>query len=77
MQPISRTETVLLSSLSIVAIAILINAWRQSSEALYSSIAVSTLAFTTSYALIRWTGDALLAKGLKGRDMSKKAPLEM
>jgi UDP-N-acetylglucosamine--dolichyl-phosphate N-acetylglucosaminephosphotransferase len=40
-------------------------------------LAISGLAFAFSYAVILWTGDVFLKRGYKGRDMSKKNPVEM
>lgn len=74
---LSSTETIYLSVGSLASIAVLINAWRENGEALYSSLAISGLAFTISFALIRWTGSSFVAKGFKGRDMGKKNPIEL
>jgi len=77
MQDLSTTETYSLSVLSIACIAVLINAWRSDGEPLFASLAISGLAFAFSYAVIRWTGDLFMGRGYKGRDMSKKSPVEM
>ena len=77
MQDLSSTETYSLSILSIACIAVLINAWRSDGEPLFASLAISGVAFAFAYALIRWTGDLFMKRGYKGRDMSKKSPIEM
>jgi hypothetical protein len=35
------------------------------------------LAFSMTYAFVRWSGPAFFKAGLKGRDMSKIMPKEM
>ena len=77
MRDLSATEVYSLSILSAICLAILINAWRSDGEPLYASLAISGLAFAFAYALIRWTGDVFLKRGYKGRDLSKKNPVEM
>lgn len=77
MQPLSGTETYSLSAVSIVCLAVLYNAWTTDGEPLFASLAISGIAFAFSYCVIRWTGDVFLKRGYKGRDMSKKNPVEM
>lgn len=77
MQPLSGTEVYSLGILSVACIAILINAWQSDGEPLYASLAISGLAFAFSYAVIRWTGDVFLKRGYKGKDLSKKNPIEL
>ncbi|QIX00712.1 hypothetical protein AMS68_006229 [Peltaster fructicola] len=77
LKPLSRTETSLLGLGFIASVAVLIKTWQDNGEPLLSSLAISGLAFTSCFALIRWTGDAFLAKGFKGKDMSKKNPTEI
>ena len=77
MQDLSRTEWSSLSVLAVACVAILVNAWRNDGEPLYSSLAISGLAYAFSYALVRWTGDVFIKRGYKGRDMSKKHAVEM
>ena len=74
---LTRTETYALSALSVVCLAVLANAWRDDGEPLFASIAISGLAYAFTYALIRWTGDVFIKRGYKGRDLSKKNPVEM
>lgn len=77
MQPLSGAETYSLTALSVVCIAVLFNAWRSDGEPLFASLAISGIAFAFSYAVIRWTGDVFLKRGYKGKDLSKKNPIEM
>lgn len=77
MQGLSSTETSSLGLLSIVCISVLVNAWRSDGEPLYASLAISGLAFAFCYAVIQWTGDVFMRRGFKGKDLSKKNPIEM
>jgi len=40
-------------------------------------MALSGLAYAATYAIIRWTGDAFMKAGRKGKDLSKKVAIEM
>ena len=77
MRDLSITEMYTLGVLSASCLAILINAWKSDGEPLFASLAISGIAFTVSYALVLWTGDVFIRRGYKGRDMSKKNPIEM
>jgi UDP-N-acetylglucosamine--dolichyl-phosphate N-acetylglucosaminephosphotransferase len=77
MRDIRPAETLGLSAVSLACIAVLVDTWRSNGEPLYASLAISGLAFAFSYAVILWTGDVFLKRGYKGRDMSKKNPVEM
>jgi UDP-N-acetylglucosamine--dolichyl-phosphate N-acetylglucosaminephosphotransferase len=77
MRDIRPAETLTLLAISLACIAVLVDTWRNDGEPLYASLAISGLAFAFSYALILWTGDVFLKRGYKGRDMSKKNPVEM
>lgn len=77
MQDLTSTEAYSLSVLSIGCISVLVNAWRSDGEPLFASLAISGVAFAFSYALIRWTGDVFIRRGYRGRDLSKKNPIEM
>lgn len=76
-QDLSSTERYSLSLLSVLCLAILINAWRSDGEPLFASLAISGIAFAFAYALVRWTADVFIKRGYKGRDMSKKNPIEV
>lgn len=77
MHELSSTETYSLSVVSVACLSVLVNTWRNDGEPLYASIAISGLAFAFSYAVIRWTGDVFLKRGYKGRDLSKRNPIEL
>lgn len=77
MQDLSSTEVYSLGVLSIACVSILINTWRNDGEPLFASLAISGAAFAFSYALINWTGDVFIRRGYKGKDLSKKNPIEM
>ena len=77
MQALTSTETYSLSVLSITCISVLINAWRSDGEPLFASLAIAGVAFAFTYALIPWTGDVFMRRGFKGKDLSKKNPIEL
>jgi hypothetical protein len=77
MQPLSNTEAYSLSVLSIACISVLVNAWRSDGEPLFASLAIGGVAFAFTYALIPWTGDVFIKRGYKGKDLSKKNPIEL
>ncbi|GAB7363695.1 hypothetical protein MBLNU230_g4263t1 [Neophaeotheca triangularis] len=77
MPELTSTEAYSLSGLSIVGLAILINAWKSDGEPLFASLAISGLAFAFAYALVKWTGDVFIRRGYKGKDLSKKNATEI
>jgi UDP-N-acetylglucosamine--dolichyl-phosphate N-acetylglucosaminephosphotransferase len=74
---LSRTETYSLLSLALACVGVLANTFQGDGEPLIASIAFSGLAFCSSYALIRWLGQAFMRRGFKGKDMSKLKQSEM
>lgn len=74
---LSQRETWSLLCLSGVCLALLTPTLRGQGAPLVASIAFSGLAFSLTYALIRWLGDAFMRVGLKGKDMSKVHKVEM
>lgn len=68
---LSSTETLYLSSLSLVCVAVLVRTFEGEGEPLVASLALSGIAFAASYAMIRWLGPTFIKAGLKGRDLSK------
>lgn len=68
---LSRTESWTLSTLSATCLAITANTFQGDGEPLIASLAFSGLAFSATYAMVRWAGPAFLKAGRKGRDMSK------
>jgi hypothetical protein len=74
---LGRTEVLSLLSLSLACIGTLANTLHGDGEPLIASIAFSGLAFSFTYALIRWLGNAFMRAGLKGKDLSKLRQVEM
>ncbi|KAG9925343.1 UDP-GlcNAc-1-phosphate transferase, partial [Aureobasidium melanogenum] len=74
---LSNTETWSLLACSAASLGVLSNTWSSDGAPVFASIALSGLAFSSSYAIIRWTGDAFIRVGRKGKDMSKKQPIEL
>ncbi|KAK5624920.1 hypothetical protein RRF57_000636 [Xylaria bambusicola] len=68
---LSRTETINLSALSLVCVAVLVRTLEGEGEPLIASLALSGLAFAATYATIKWLGPTFIKAGLKGRDLSK------
>ena len=76
MDQLSSTETLSLAAITLASGTVLWNAVREG-EPLISSIAMSGLAFTSAFCLIRWLGSVFMRAGLKGKDMSKPKKLEI
>ena len=76
MDQLSNTETLSLAAITFASGTILWNAVREG-EPLISSVAMSGLAFTSAFCLIRWLGNVFMKAGLKGKDMSKPKKLEI
>ncbi|KAI1100679.1 glycosyl transferase family 4-domain-containing protein [Jackrogersella minutella] len=68
---LSRTETLYLSGLALVSIAIFVRTFDGEGEPLVASLALSVFGFTVTYALIPRLGNIFMKAGLKGRDLSK------
>jgi len=77
MQQLSATEAYSLSVLSAACLAVLVNAWKSDGEPLFASLAISGIGFAFTYGLIRWTGHVFIRRGYKGKDLSKKNPIEI
>lgn len=68
---LSRSEALSLLTLSGASLAVLANTFHDDGEPLIASLALSLLAFSLCYAMIRWLGPRFIAAGFSGRDMSK------
>ncbi|KAI0888712.1 glycosyl transferase family 4-domain-containing protein [Annulohypoxylon maeteangense] len=68
---LSNTETLYLTGLTLACVAVLVRTFDGEGEPLIASLALSSLAFAATYAMIRWLGRTFMKAGLKGRDMSK------
>ncbi|KAI7219067.1 UDP-N-acetylglucosamine:dolichyl phosphate N-acetylglucosamine-1-phosphate transferase-like protein [Hortaea werneckii] len=77
MQQLTATEAYSLSVLSAACLAVLVNAWKSDGEPLFASLAISGIGFAFTYGLIRWTGHVFIRRGYKGKDLSKKNPIEI
>ena len=74
---LSRGETSTLCVLTVACLAIVGNTFHGDGEPLLASLGLSGMALSLAYCLIRWLGNAFIAAGLKGRDMSKLRKVEM
>jgi UDP-N-acetylglucosamine--dolichyl-phosphate N-acetylglucosaminephosphotransferase len=68
---LSFTESLTLLSLSAACLGIIGNTFHGDGEPLIASLAFSGIAFSSSYAMIRWLGPTFMKAGLKGKDMGK------
>lgn len=74
---LSRAETLSLATLSAACAAILANTFQGDGEPLIASLALSGIAFSLTYSMIRWLGPVFMKAGLKGVDMSKHHKKEL
>ena len=74
---LSRTETWTLLALSTACLAVAAKAYQGYDEPLMTSLAFSGLAFSVTFAMVRWAGPSFIKNGRKGRDMSKVNAKEM
>jgi UDP-N-acetylglucosamine--dolichyl-phosphate N-acetylglucosaminephosphotransferase len=68
---LSRTESWTLLTFSAACLAITAKTFQGEGEPLVASLAFSGLAFSATFAIVRWAGPAFVKAGRKGRDMSK------
>ena len=68
---LSRTESWPLLTLSAACLAVAANTSQGDEQHLIASLAFSGLAFSATFAIVRWAGPSFLKAGRKGRDMSK------
>ena len=68
---LSVTEQLSLISLFLASIAVVANTFHGDGEPLIASLAFSGMAFSATYAMIRWLGPTFMKAGLKGKDLSK------
>jgi len=74
---LNHTERWSLLVVTGASLAVIANTFGGDGAPLVASLAFSTLAFSMTYAFVRWSGPAFVKAGLKGKDMSKVAPKEM
>jgi UDP-N-acetylglucosamine--dolichyl-phosphate N-acetylglucosaminephosphotransferase len=74
---LSRSEAWSLLALTSTCFGIIANTFQGDGEPLIVSLALSGVAYSATYALIRWLGPTFISAGLKGTDMSKSTRKEM
>lgn len=74
---LSRIEASSLGLIFVICCGIIANSFQGEGEPLIVSLALSGIAFASTYSLIRWLGGAFIKAGLKGKDMSKLKKIEM
>lgn len=75
---LTHTETLTHLSLSLAALSLLANTLTSTpGQPLLASLALSTLAFSLAYAMIRWLAPSFVAHGFKGRDLCKAGRPEL
>ncbi|KAL1296980.1 hypothetical protein AAFC00_004579 [Neodothiora populina] len=74
---LDTTETWSLLTCSVACLSMLYKSWGEDGAPLFASLALSGLAFSATYSIIRWTGEAFMKAGRKGKDMSKKVAVEI
>ncbi|EXJ92185.1 UDP-N-acetylglucosamine-dolichyl-phosphate N-acetylglucosaminephosphotransferase [Capronia epimyces CBS 606.96] len=74
---LSHSEKWSLLLLTGASLAVIANSFDGGGAPLVASLAFSTLAFSMTYAFVRWSGPSFVKAGLKGRDMSKLIPKEI
>ncbi|KAK3955408.1 hypothetical protein QBC32DRAFT_367749 [Pseudoneurospora amorphoporcata] len=70
-------ESLSLVALSTACVAVLANTFQGDGYPLIASLAVSGLAFSATFSMIRWLGPTFIKAGLKGVDMSKHHKKEL
>jgi len=68
---LSSTESLSLLGLTGACFYIIANTFRGDGEPLIASMCMSGIAFSSSFAMIRWLGPTFMKAGMKGKDMSK------
>lgn len=74
---LSRSETLALLSLSGASVAVIANTFRGHGEPLIASLALSLVAFSLCFCMIRWLGPTFIKAGFRGRDMGKANRVEI
>lgn len=68
---LSRNETLAHLTLAGACLAILANTFSGDGEPLIASLALSGIAFSLCYSMIRWLGPTFVKQGFKGKDLCK------
>jgi UDP-N-acetylglucosamine--dolichyl-phosphate N-acetylglucosaminephosphotransferase len=75
--PLSRNEVLCLLVLSAAGVGVLTNTLQGDGNPLSASLALSSIAFSATFCMIRWLGPTFMKAGLKGKDMSKVRKIDM
>lgn len=70
-ETLSRNETLAHLTLAGACLAILANTFSGDGEPLAASLALSGIAFSLCYSMIRWLGPTFVKHGFKGKDLCK------
>ncbi|EXJ93903.1 UDP-N-acetylglucosamine-dolichyl-phosphate N-acetylglucosaminephosphotransferase [Capronia coronata CBS 617.96] len=74
---LSHSETWSLLLLAGASLAVIANTFQGDGAPLIASSAFSTLAFSMTYAFVRWSGPSFIKAGMKGKDLCKLTPKEI
>lgn len=74
---LTTTEARWLIAISSACVIVISNAFQGEGAPLIASLAFSGLAFSATFALIRWLGPVFMRAGWKGADMSKANKVEL
>jgi len=74
---LSKREAWSLLTLLGCSIAVLANTFQGDGAPVVASIAFSALAFSVTYAFVRWSGPSFVKAGMKGKDIGKLYPKEL
>jgi hypothetical protein len=68
---LSRGESLMHLAITFACLTIILNTFQGDGEPLIASLAISGLAFSATYSMIRWLGQTFVKAGFKGRDLCK------
>lgn len=74
---LNRAEQYSLLAIFGAGAAIISNSFNGDGNPIFAALAYSGIAFSVTYALIRWLGGVFMNAGFKGKDMSKSRKVEM
>lgn len=74
---LNKTESWSLLGVFVASIAVLANTFQGDGAPVVASIGFSILAFSVTYAFVRWSGPSFAKAGMKGKDLSKRDVREM
>ena len=77
MTSLSRAASFRLLALVTVCLGLLANTFEGDGEPLIASLALSGIAYASTFALITWLSQTFVQAGFKGRDLTKRARPEL